>query len=165
VDICKPDVVYGCDAAWWRFRRGLPEFNGLKICYAGNGLADFPDIRRVKIPHAGVDDLLFDEIGTIGAGGNSGFQALNLAVQFGARKIVLVGFDMTDRSGVHWYGRNRWPMSNNPADHNFKRWIGAFEKAAPVLGQMGVEVVNASPHSALQCFPKKSIAEALHEWL
>ena len=42
----------------------------------------------------------------IGGGGNSGFQALNLALQWGARKIILVGFDLTDENGLHWYGRN-----------------------------------------------------------
>lgn len=92
----------------------------------------------------------------VGSGGNSGFQALNLAVQFGARRILLVGFDMNDRGGVHWYGRNSWPMANNPDHNNFRRWIAAFEGAAPLLKSMGIEVVNLSPHSAIQCFPKEA---------
>jgi hypothetical protein len=137
----------------------LPNFHGLKICYSGNNLQGFPDIKRVDIPEKGFDRLRVDEVGKIGSGGNSGFQALNLAVQFGAKRVILIGFDMTDASGVHWYGRNSWPQANNPMEHNFKRWIAAFETVS------GVEVVNASPDSALQCFPKTSIAEALHAWL
>jgi hypothetical protein len=108
------------------------------------------------------DDMVL-EPGTIGAGGNSGYQALNLAVQWGARKIILIGFDMTDRSGVHWYGRNRWIGANNPDQSNFKRWIAAFEKAAPVLRDMGVSVVNVSRDSALGCFPKMALDDALAE--
>lgn len=106
------------------------------------------------------DEILLDEVGLVGSGGNSGFQALNLAVQFGAKRIILFGFDMNDRSGVHWYGRNAWPLANNPNHDNFRRWIAAFEGAAPVLEALGVEVINASPNSAIKAFPRRSI-EAL----
>lgn len=122
-----------------------------------------PDIKRIKI-NIDRDDILTGEVGLVGSGGNSGFQALNLAVQFGALRIALVGFDMTDRSGVHWYGRNRWNRANNPDHSNFRRWITAFDRAAPDLKNMGVEVVNCSPHSALTCFPKVSV-EAFAESL
>lgn len=105
--------------------------------------------------------MRFDEVGKIGGGGNSGFQALNLAVQLGATRVLLIGFDMHDRGGVHWYGRNNWVGANNPTDSNFRRWIRALNIAAPVLANRGVEVVNASPFSDLQCFPKASI----EEWL
>jgi hypothetical protein len=165
------DVVYGCDPAWWKHRQGLPDFSGLKIAWEGSRLDDYPDIHRVKIPERPkanrdkyIDDLVLDPVGTVGAGGNSGYQALNLAIQFGSRRIILIGFDMTDRNGVHWYGRNFWPMANNPMDSNFRRWIAAFEKAAPILRDIGAEVINASPHSALSCFPKQSIEQALKDW-
>jgi hypothetical protein len=71
---------------------------------------------------------------------------------------------MTARSGVHWYGRNYWSFANNPDESNFRRWIAAFEKAAPVLADIGVEVVTASPISAMRCFPRLSIRDALAAW-
>ena len=37
--------------------------------------------------------------GLIHYGANSGFQAVNLAIQFGARYIVLIGFDMREVNG------------------------------------------------------------------
>lgn len=161
------DAVYGCDASWWKHRRGLPEYRGLKVTFAGNKLIDFPDVRRVEIRKIGkqyVDAILMDRPGEIGAGGNSGFQAINLAVQFGAIRILLIGFDMHGQSGVHWYGRNHWPQANNPDDRNFQRWIAAFDAVAPRLEGMGVEVINASANSALKCFPKRSITETLRDW-
>lgn len=162
-------MVYGCDAAWWKYRRGLPEYQGTKVTWAGNGLNEFPDIQKVEIGKNGTggytDRMLFDRPGEeIGGGGNSGFQALNLAVQFGARRVLLVGYDMTDRSGVHWYGRNRWPMSNNPNESNFRRWLAAFEGAKPLLDARGVEVVNTSSISAMKTFRRRSIEDALKEW-
>lgn len=108
--------------------------------------------------------MLFEESGVIGSGGNSGFQALNIAAQFGADRILLIGFDMHAANGVHWYGMNAWKNANNPLDHNYVRWRGAFNKQARVLAGMGIDVVNASLDSALVCFRKCSIDEALSGW-
>lgn len=108
--------------------------------------------------------MLFDEPGYIGAGGNSGFQALNIAVQFGVMRVLLIGFDMHAAQGVHWYGPNVGRNMNNPLDHNYVRWRHAFNKQARVLRGMGIDVVNASPNSALVCFENKSIEQALAGW-
>jgi hypothetical protein len=107
------------------------------------------------------DLMLFDEPGVIGSGGNSGFQALNLAAQFGASKIILIGFDMHSARGVHWYGPNRGRDMRNPLEHNYVSWRGALSKQARVLAGMGVQVVNVSPDSALDCFVRMPIDEAL----
>jgi hypothetical protein len=153
-------MVYGCDSAWWEFRKGLPEFRGMKVCYRDNGLDGFPDIRRIEI-NKREDKLQLGRIGYVGSGGNSGFQALNLAVQFGAKRILLIGFDMSLSGGVHWYGKNTWPKANNPNDSNFQRWIEAFDGAAATLKSLGVEVINCSPVSAIKSFPRLSIEDAL----
>lgn len=158
------DVVYGCDLHWWRSVRGLPDFKGLKLCYAAQACDEY-GLRRVLIPnHANSDALLFGEAGTVGGGGNSGFQALNLAVQFGARRILLLGFDCQESNRAHWYGRNNWPSASNPHEAAFKRWRKAFGVAAQQLLERGVEVINASEYTGLACFRKAAVAEALREW-
>lgn len=152
-------MVYGCDPAWWKHRLGLPKYQGLKVTWAD--LPDYPDIRRVKIPKdpqgGFCAQMLFDETGTVGGGGNSGFQAINLAAQLGAASILLIGFDMSDRSGVHWYGRNNWSQANNPDENGFRNWRGAMLRAAPVLKARGVEVIDCSLQGALHCFPKVAL--------
>lgn len=154
------EAVYGCDYPWWRSVRGLPDFKGVKLAYADRACDQY-GCTKVKIPDVKSDRLLFGEIGTVGAGGNSGFQALNLALQFGATKILLVGFDYV---GEHWYGRNNWQGGGNPSESNFKRWRATLEAAAPVLMERGVEVINASQTSTVKAFPKRSIADALEAW-
>lgn len=164
VELCPwADVVYGCDAAWWKSVHGLPEYKGLKFSWAEGGSQFYKDIHPVEIEKNN-DALVFDQSGVVGSGGNSGFQALNLAVQFGARGILLIGFDMQDRSGAHWYGRNNWHGANNPSDDNFRRWHKAFAGAAAVLAKMDIQVFNASPDSALRCFQHKTIDAALEAW-
>jgi hypothetical protein len=158
------DVVYGFDHHWWRDVRGLMNFKGMKMAYDRHVCGDEYEIRKIEIPDVNGNKLLFDKIGTVGAAGNSGFQALNLTVQFGAARILLVGFDMHGRGGEHWYGRNGWAFASNPTEDNYRRWRAAFDGAATDLAAMGVEVVNTSPVSDLKGFKRMSVEQALREW-
>ncbi|MCW5758910.1 MAG: hypothetical protein KIS90_03985 [Phenylobacterium sp.] len=158
------DAVYGCDLPWWRSVRGLPDFKGQRWSYMPQVAAEWGG-RQVLIPdHAISNALRFDEVGTVGCGGNSGFQALNLVSQMGATRVLLIGFDIHDRGGVHWYGRNAWQGGGNPSDYQFRRWSAAFETASRQLAERGVEVVNASPHSDIRGFRKAGVAETLQAW-
>lgn len=156
------DVVYGCDLGWWASVEGLPDFQGLKLAYADRACDQY-GCRKLRIT-VNSDKLLFDETGHVGSGGNSGFHALNWAVQLGARRVLLIGFDMHGKAGVHWYGRNTAAGMSNPSEDNYRRWREAFITAAPVLAERGVEVINASPLSALKCFPRSDVQDALKEW-
>jgi hypothetical protein len=110
--------------------------------------------------------MQFGETGLVGGGGNSGFQALNLAAQFGARRIVLIGYDMTGSgSETHWYGRNEWPRANNPGPDQMTRWAKALDRAAVDFAARGIEVVNASPSSAIAGFRCMPLADVLQRWL
>ena len=158
------DAVYGCDHPWWMSVRGLPDFKGLKMAYADQAVSQY-GLRKVAIPdHANSDFLRFETTGTVGSGGCSGFQALNLAVQFGAANILLIGFDVHGRGGDHWYGRNTWHGSANPAGNNFDRWNRAFQTAAGQLRDLDVEVVNASALTDLNCFRRQGVEATLREW-
>lgn len=156
------DAVYGCDEPWWRSVRGLPDYHGLKVAYGPRAAAAY-GLTKVDI-EVKADRLLWDEVGLVGSGGNSGFHVLNLAAQWGVTRFLLIGFDCQSRSGVHWYGRNSWHAANNPHEHNFRRWREAFGNAADDLKERGVEVVNASPLSDLKCFPKRGVDETLEAW-
>jgi hypothetical protein len=165
VELCPwAEVVYGCDAAWWRNANGLPKYAGLKVSATPRVVTRFPDIYIVPVQDPSCDRLVLAPLGTVGSGGNSGFQALNLAVQFGARRVLLIGFDMTDQFGVHWYGRANGNGRSNPAEWNFRRWRAAFATASVQLKAAGVQVLNASDLSVLTCFPKITLEQALHEW-
>jgi hypothetical protein len=155
------DAVYGCDGPWWRSVQFLPKFKGYKWAFEPTVCNSETGIVKVEIKDKLYDKLLFGQVGVVGSGGNSGFQALNLAVQFGAKRILLVGFDM---QGEHWYGRNNWDQAGNPSIWNFPRWVRAFNNAAPQLAERGIEVFNASQVSELKCFRKRSIEETMQQW-
>jgi hypothetical protein len=158
------EVVYGCDASWWIYRKGLPEFKGLKIAHGIQATGQFKNLKRALIK-MDRDSMLVDEPMTVGNGGNSGHQALNLVVQFGVTDVILVGFDMrADANHLHWYGRNKWLNANNPMGTNFQRWKKGFDIAKKDLDRMGVTVVNVSPDSQLMSFKRATLDDTLREW-
>lgn len=87
-------------------------------------------------------------------GDNSGYQAVNLAYLFGARRIVLLGYDM--RPGTdgrsHWHPQHKNPL--NPGGTDVTRWAQLFHELAKDLASEGVEVINCTRRTALTCFPQ-----------
>lgn len=152
------DVLYACDPKWWRLRAPRSdEFHGIRITQ------DLPlalelRIKRVGLCH-GDNRILTDTPGLLGWGYNSGFHALNLAVQAKPKRVILVGYDMSVRRDVHWHGRHE--KLNNPDDRAVERWRIVLDDQADLLRDLGVDVVNASPASALTRYRKSDFREAL----
>lgn len=153
------DVHYACDWRWWDAYKGLPDYKGLKLCQDQNFSGVVWDIKKVIVKRA-FDTLLVSEFGIIGWGGNSGFHAINLAVQFGCKQIILVGYDMTLANGVHWHGSHKGKL-NDPNAANVVRWRNAIDDAHRTLNGLGVNVINCSMVSTLKNYEKMSLEEAL----
>lgn len=152
------DLLYACDRRWWIHNPGARGFAGLRVS------AELEDekVRRIRLTK-GRDEILVDEPGVLGWGGNSGFHAVNLAVQAGAARLVLVGFDYNGRRGPHWHGRHPDGL-NNPTEQLLARWAETLDRQAPRLAELGVDVINLSPCSALQAFPVALSLEAALAW-
>jgi hypothetical protein len=99
--------------------------------------------------------------GQIACGGTSGFGALNLAWLKRARKIILLGFDYGARNGAWHHNEHQYHFSYRQVDAKWQQWAWNFHKAAARLQTDGVQVINASPHSRIEAFPRMTIDEAL----
>jgi hypothetical protein len=145
------DVLYSCDGRWWTWRKGMPSYTGPK--YA---LKD--DARKWKshgvqmLRHTGRQGLELAP-DAIRDGANSGYQAINLAVHFGASRILLLGYDM---HGQHFFGQH--PDGSKP---NFGICLEVFPSIVKPLADLGVRVVNCTRKTALTCFPRESLESAL----
>ncbi len=153
----QADVLYACDARWWRAHVDARGFAGLKVTSDSIAALRY-GLRRVRIER--INKLCLDDDDFIGGGGNSGFQALNLAVKFGAEKIILIGFDMHLAGGVHWHGCHGGDLKN-PQEATLARWRAVLDMVADQTREAGVRVINASPTSALSAYPKMSLEDAL----
>jgi hypothetical protein len=152
------DILFACDYAWWARTEGWQDFEGLRLTVDARAAREWglgyvhclkPDPRIQLGPK-----------GTVGWGGNGGFHVLNLAIQFRAARVLLVGYDMRVDQGLHWHGAHPAGLSN-PKARNVEYWRRCVDGAARVAAAEGVEVLNCSPVSALRRFPKADFAEAI----
>lgn len=144
-------VLYAADGAWWNVHgpRGAFAFEGWRV--SATPMVRGPVMSLRVSGQRGFDDRL----GYIRTGSNSGYQAVHLAAQLGARKIVLCGIDMR---GSHFFGLHPSPLRNTGS---FTRYIELFRTIAQPLANRGIDVVNVSPCSALDAFRRGVLEQEL----
>ncbi len=101
---------------------------------------------------------LSEKPNTLHTGSNSGYQAINLAVLAGAKRILLLGYDM------RFQGAKSHSHNGHPVKHSESAYTGYarnFASMVPQLQRLGVEVINCSPSSAIGCFPRMPLEQAL----
>lgn len=145
------DVLYCADFDWWDRKRGVPEFTGEKWTVNDDtakrwGLKHIPGTSSIEWGH---DESM------IAYGGNSGFQALNLAVVQGTSKVILLGYDYGYQTQKHWFDGTEHARDSRRSD--YPNWLERIDKAAKLIP---VPVVNCSRETAIQCFPRMRIEEA-----
>lgn len=164
------DAVYYADRQGWlryvnEIRAGCPRAQ-LWTQDAASAL-EF-GLRRVELERrAG----LSRNFRAVNAGGNSGYQAIGLAYLFGARRIVLVGYDMQRTGGaVHHFGNHgehrgeRGERLHNTPDAAYREWAKRFVELATDLKAAGVDAVNCTTETALRCFPRADLADTLRSF-
>ena len=84
---------------------------------------------------------------------------MHLAIHLGVKKIILVAFDMKDKPQDHWFGNHPEPIQCRAMTHDNR--IRNFAALKSVLDERGIEVLNASPRSALTFFRQVPLETAL----
>lgn len=141
------DVLYSGDPRFWQ-DYDTSGFEGLKVVGCRqNGEDSVPqslgETEDVKawLPRGNVGLHL------------SGTQALLYAARWGAARVLLTGFDM---AGGHWH-----------ADHNQRMpvdWpvhVAGLAGLAAGLNAMGCQVINCTPHPAVDFCPKAELQAVL----
>jgi hypothetical protein len=94
-------------------------------------------------------------------GNNSGAQVINLLANMKVHRMILLGYDMNMKNGkTHWHGGHGLAMSPHIYSDLF---IPSVASMAPGLKNLGVDVVNCSEGSALECFRKQRLEDFLKE--
>lgn len=158
------DILYACDEHWWQMHIADVErsFFGERWTthQAGPSIANdksqLPPEWRLNCAAGKESGGFSTDRTTLHYGGNSGFQAINLALLKGATRVVLVGFDMRVVAGArHFFGDHPEPLSN-AAD--YRKFVRHFERAAR---ECRVPIVNATPGSALDCFERVDLDDEI----
>lgn len=150
------DVLFACDRPWW------DEYHAKVVAAKFEGALWTQDVdaaRKYELNMISSMPLpgLGKRAGIIHQGQNGGYQAVNLAYQTGAARIILLGFDM---KGSHWHGDHPKPLTN-PRPDLFALYIRNFAVMARDLRNTDAKVINCTPDSALDCFPTMSLEQML----
>jgi len=155
------DVLYSADRRWWAHYRGAMGFPGLKYSIgSGRGKHDsvpkHPEV--VVLKHMGDEGICVDPTG-LKTGRNSGASAINLAVHFGASRILLLGYNMGRGKGKsHFFGDHPPGLQNHSP---YVLFLQMFKTQVAPLAEAGIEVINCTRKSALECFPKRDLRTVL----
>lgn len=173
------DVHYAADSKWHTWHGvGIPKPKlGLSAPAVRERWAAFPgqkcgletaqpylpdDVHMLRVAPWSHERGLSRDPGTLATGrhdgytGHSGFQALNLATLAGAKDIILLGYDA--REG-HFHGGHPIPTPADVWDH-IRRSFSCIERE---LNDDGVRVLNCSPGTSIDTFPKPNLDDALSD--
>lgn len=110
-------------------------------------------------------EKLSGDSGTIYNGGSSGFGALQIAWLKKAKHIVLFGYDYANppSSGgmVKHHNDQHYSQKRQAIPASWAAWATYFQHVVSPLNAAGVQVLNASPDSAITAFKKCTTDEAL----
>lgn len=146
-----------------RNKKNLLNYNVLKITHSNLSRHDTDYHRDIKKLRSDTKTLgLSTDPGLVYWNFNSGSAAINVAVLAGAKRILLLGFDMKPFNGeervTHWhsdYGKFRIQ------DRDFKRFLKGFPQIAEDAKKLGVEILNVNKDSAIDSFKKIELKEVL----
>jgi uncharacterized Rossmann fold enzyme len=150
-------VLYWSDQRFYEwYGEDVDKYNGIKV-------TNKPQPKRadiINLVDTGKDGLEL-EAHAIRHGGNSGYAAINVAYHLGARKIVLLGFDMQNGKGgeSHFHeGYPTRPTSNEVIQSNM---LPSFDTLVDPLKRRKVEIYNLSSTSLIKCFQRIDLETAL----
>jgi len=173
------DIVFFSDASWYAAHRlELAKYSALKVSCSPRFQGT-----NTKDHYSGVKFLRKDSTRKLGIhenpkyiswNYNSGAGAISLAHHLGVKQIVLLGFDMqndsTDTS--HWHGyhvekadrraRDRKKRTKKPPRQAYNRHLRGWPTIAKHAKKLGIEVLNASPRSAIKSLPKTTVKDVLY---
>lgn len=161
------DVLFFGDCSWYNVHRSaLIDFPGLKLTCCNRFESKAYDktnrikyLQRDKTHKRGISN----DKSKVSWNNNSGAASISVAAHLGVKKIILLGFDMTmDKNSKysHFHGSHRKP-SDIIKSPPFQRHLKGFPAIAEDAKNMGIEIINASPKSEIDLFPRMSIKELL----
>lgn len=138
------DAMFAMDDKFWKVYREevRTTFKGKAYCHIGEsarGIAERFEKRKRLCLH-----------------GNSGAAILAYCATGDFDRTIMLGYDCSVAKGTHWHGDHPKPLGNCGSVH---RWPKQFENVRAYYPK--ANIVNASRRTALRCFPKITLEEAL----
>lgn len=164
--VTAPVLFFG-DAKWyWWNKDEVQAFPGLKITmdmrsHKSTEYATVKDEPNLLLARRGRILGYESKHGCLAFNRSSGAAAINLAGRMGAKKVILLGFDMRVVDGQRNYVPHK-VQKTRVDPYDFMR--RSMEMLSTDMANRGIQVKNATPCSALEWFPKITLKEAFR-WI
>lgn len=162
----RPDVVYSSDGGWWTKaikKQRYPEAAVLPvsalwmtIAQTRNGARKLFSDRMFVFKHTGKEGWDPDPY-ALRSLDNSGGAAIQVAAKLGASRILLLGYDMA----IGPDGRKHFCDQQKMGGSNYRTFRTLIGTLVAPFQTLGIDVINCSRRSRLDCFPRLPLAEAL----
>ncbi len=151
------DILFFADARWWRLHRDRPGFRE----FAGRMVTISPHVADRKVEHLyrsnppglayGCNRVVMRKTGVAAA--------VNIAVHLGVASIVLIGVDAAPAPDgtTHHHEPHPWTQPQNC----FAEQIEDLSSLVTPLAERKIDVINASPTSAVPFWPRATLAGIL----
>ena len=152
--------MYFADFRWWQRHHERPAFTAFagQLCSIQAALGGDVDHEHVHMLRNDGSSGMPKGPNALTTGPNGGYQALLLALLAGARRVLLLGYDMrfTPEGKTHFHSDH--PKEWRVAEDMYREYAKMFAGIKP---HDGVEVLNCTPGSAIKAFPHVPLGEAL----
>lgn len=157
------NILFIADARfYWEMKPVVDRYEGLKVStniYIPGKWYSLQTVDKIRIVNVHPGKGLTKDRTVLRYNGSGGACAINLAYHCGARRIILLGFDMRVVDGRKHYfptphtrtdGMKKWPVD--------KIWQPVMRDAK----KLGVEIFNATPNSAMsEVVPRINLKDVL----
>lgn len=160
------DVCYSGDARWYHWnKKNLRAYKGRLITsypsYQPDHNRNAKKVLNVgRISGHGISGKTNKSIMW---NGNSGASAVNVAYWLGAKRIILLGFDMK-RQGKQFNWHNDYPTTpgkkqNGRLKTPYRQFLRCWNKIAIDAKALGLEIINCTPGGSLNIFQRAELED------
>lgn len=152
----RADVLMCTDRRWLAANPDLSGYSGPMVVVTRHEVVKVRDPRMVFLHRRFIGDARHDPFArrdTLVEGWNSTSTNISCAIIRGARRIILLGVDLAPGPAGRRRIYDESKEGGLSAAKRYKRQVEHLTMQAEWVRRKGVEVINCSPQSGLQCYP------------
>ncbi len=161
-------MCWGDGAFYWKNKDALLKYRGIKVGFNPNTQPGRPGVYDAKFMLRDGNHAwgITRKPGMVSWNKHTGGAAINLAYHLGVKRIYLLGFDMLLDSKTqkqHWHAH--YPSAAKPRREPhlpFRRHLDSFKHILRDATELGLEIINVNPESAINHFPKVELKTILN---
>jgi hypothetical protein len=162
---CRVGACYSGDRRWYTWnKRKIRKFDGILYTSYPKFVPDQENVINVgRMTRYGISDK---SRSSICWNNNSGGSAINVAYWLGAKRIILLGYDM-GKKGRNFNWHNEYPKkpdidgATGRARLPYRMYLKSFDYIAQDAKRLGLEILNATPAGNLNRFPRVELKDVV----